>query len=73
VTNQPGQKTVSYSPLAGGRTYTVQANTNLAGGAYATLTGFTGPVTNGSATQASVVDTNAALPTKFYRVQISQP
>jgi autotransporter-associated beta strand protein len=73
VTNPPGQKIVSYTPITTGRTYTVQFSANMVGAAYTNLTAFTGPVTNGSATQASVTDTNATQSAKFYRVQISMP
>jgi hypothetical protein len=73
VTNPPGQKIISYTPIATGRTYTVQFSANMVGAAYTNLTTFTGPVTNNAATQASVTDTNATQSAKFYRVQISMP
>jgi len=64
---------VIYSPvLVGfGQTYTVQFTTNLVGGAYTNLTGFSGPQNSG--TQATVTDLNATQPQKFYRVNISLP
>ncbi len=73
VPGQPSQKSVIYSPvLVGfGQTYTVQFTTNLVGGAYTNLTGFSGPQNSG--TQATVTDLNATQPQKFYRVNISLP
>jgi hypothetical protein len=65
------QKYLIYSPVATGRTYTVQFSTNLVGGAYTNLTGFSGPLNSG--TQATVTDLGATQPTKFYRVNISLP
>ncbi len=71
VAGQPTKENLSYAPLAVGRTYTLQSTTNMVGGAYSDLSGFTGPQTNGS--QATVTDQNAAESNKFYRVHISLP
>jgi hypothetical protein len=54
-----------------GRTYTPLFSTDLAGGIWSQLVGYTGPATNGS--QVTVVDTNAVETNKFYRIQITLP
>jgi hypothetical protein len=71
VPGQPSQKNLIYNPLATGRTYTPQFRTNLVSGAWATLTGVNGPVTN--ITQATVTDLGATNQTRFYRIDISLP
>jgi hypothetical protein len=71
ITNQPSQDNLLFHPLAGGRTYTPQFNTDLVNGAWLTLTGYLGPVTNGN--QVTITDTNATEPNKFYRLDISLP
>jgi len=71
VAGLPSQKKLIYNPIATGRTYTLQFRTNLVTGAWATLTGITGPVTN--ITQATVTDTGATTASKFYRMDISLP
>jgi hypothetical protein len=74
VAGQPGQKMLTYNPIAvgSGQVYTVQFRTNLTGGAaYATLTTTSALSTNGS--QVSVNDTQATQTQKFYRVDISLP
>jgi hypothetical protein len=71
VGGQPNQESLIYSPMASGRTYTVQFHANLVGGIYTNLTGFTGPQTNG--TQVTVTDLSATQTSKFYRVHISLP
>jgi hypothetical protein len=71
TTNQPIQTTLSYDPVATGRTYTVQFTTNLPAVTWAPLTSYEGPTTNGA--QVSVTDSNATAPSRFYRVEISLP
>ncbi len=71
VGGQPGQKNLLYNPIAAGRTYTVQVNTNLVGGVYTNLTSFSGPTTN--ITQAAVTDLAATKTNEFYRIRISYP
>jgi hypothetical protein len=71
ITNQPSQDNLLFNPLAGGRTYTPQFNTDLVNGSWLTLTGYQGPVTNGN--QVTITDTNATQPNKFYRLDISLP
>jgi hypothetical protein len=71
VAGQPNQKNLIFTPWASGWTYTLQFTTNLAGTAFAPLTGYGGPTTNG--TEVIVTDLNAAGPQKFYRIQISLP
>ena len=71
VTNQPAQDNLLFNPLANGRTYTPQFNTDLVNGTWLPLPGYLGPVTNGN--QATITDTNATGPNKFYRLDISLP
>jgi subtilase family serine protease len=71
VTGQPTQKNLIFNPEVGGRTYTPQFRTNLASGAWATLTGIGGPATN--VNQVTVTDLSATQTSKFYRVHISLP
>ncbi len=71
VAGQPAQKNLLYNPIAAGRTYVVQVNTNLHGGVYTTLASFSGPTTN--STQAAVTDLAATKTNEFYRVRISYP
>jgi hypothetical protein len=71
VTGQPTQKSLLFNPVAGGRTYTPQFRTNMVTGAWATLTGFSGPATN--INQVTVTDLSATQTQKFYRIDISLP
>jgi len=64
------QPRVQFSPVLTGRTYTPQFKTDLVSGIWLPLA-FTGPVTNGN--QATITDTNAPQPVKFYRIDISKP
>ena len=59
-----------FSPVLAGRTYAPQFCTDLVSGAWLPLA-FTGPVTNGN--QVIITDTNATVPAKFYRIDISLP
>jgi len=67
---QSGQAGITFSPVANGRTYTVQYCTDLTSPNWQALQGST-QVTSGSST--TVVDPNATGAKKFYRVQISMP
>ena len=71
VVGQSGQENLMFSPVAIGRTYTVQSSTDLVSGAYSDLTNINGPATNGS--QVTVTDLDATQTNKFYRVHISLP
>ena len=71
VPDQPGQNNLLFGPIAAGRTYTVQSNTDPITGVYTNLTEFTGPQTN--AATVTITDTNAEQPVKLYRVNISVP
>jgi len=71
VTGQPSQKNLIFNPEVSGRTYTPQFRTNLASGAWATLTGIGGPTTN--VNQVTLTDLNATQSIKFYRIDISLP
>jgi hypothetical protein len=62
---------LTYGPLVAGRTYTPWSCTNLPAANWRTLTGYLGPITN--AGNATLTDTNLALPAKFYRLSISYP
>jgi hypothetical protein len=70
ATNQPAWKNLFFSPIAAGRTYTPQVNTNLSGGAWIPLTGLP-TTTNGN--QMTIIDTNAVSQQQFYRIDISWP
>jgi PKD repeat protein len=71
MTNQPSQENLVFSPIAAGRLYTPQFCTDLVSGVWLPLTGYAGPVTNGS--QVTIADQNVTQPSKFYRIVISQP
>jgi len=71
VTGQPNQKSLIYNPIAGGRTYVVEARTNLVSGSYAALGSLGAPQTN--INQVTVTDLSATQTSKFYRVHISLP
>jgi hypothetical protein len=60
-----------YGPIAAGRTYALQFRTNLVSGAWAALTGFSGPITNNN--QVTVTDPGTTQSVKFYRIAISPP
>jgi len=62
---------LSFGPMTQGRTYTLQVNSNLTSGFWLSVTGLSGMVTNGS--QATILDTNPFVSTRFYRVGISLP
>jgi hypothetical protein len=72
VTGQPNQRNLIYTPIASERTYTLQFCTNLTSGAWAALTGFSGPTTNIN-NQVTVTDLSASTRSKFYRIDISLP
>ncbi len=71
VTGQPTQKNLIFNPIAGGRTYIIEARTNLLSGSYAALASASGPVTN--VNQVTVTDLSATQTSKFYRVHVSLP
>jgi hypothetical protein len=71
VAGQPGQKALTWTPLATGRTYSPEYRTNLTFGSYAALAGYAGPTTNSP--QVSVTDVNATEKNKFYHIRISYP
>ena len=70
VTGQPGQMRVIFSPILGGRTYTVKFRTDLATGSWLTLTGTT---ENDNGTERTVTDTGATDVRKFYHIEITKP
>ena len=71
VTNQPTQMNLFFNPVVGGRAYIPQFSTDMASGVWTQLTGYTGPVINGS--QGAITDLNAVQTNKFYRIDISLP
>lgn len=70
VPGQSTQKSLTFSPVVAGRTYTVKATTDLASGIWNTVT-VSAPVDNG--TQRTVIDTSSNGARKFYRIEITKP
>jgi len=70
VTNQPTEENLIFSPVVPGRIYTPLYNTNLLNQSWVPLT--TG-VTNTNGVQATITDTNATQPQKYYEIQINGP
>ena len=68
---QPGQKALTWTPLATGRTYTPEYRTNPVSGVYTNLTGYGGPATN--STEVSITDLSATEASKFYFIKITYP
>ncbi|MGD0061684.1 MAG: carboxypeptidase regulatory-like domain-containing protein, partial [Verrucomicrobiia bacterium] len=71
ATNQSKAMNLNFNPLALGRTYTPEFNTNLVKGVWLPLTTYTGLLTNGN--QVTITDTNPIPPQEFYRIDISLP
>jgi hypothetical protein len=71
ATNQFQAMNLNFTPLALGRTYAPQFNTDLVSGAWLPLPSYSGPVTNGN--QVTITDTNPIPPQEFYRIDISLP
>lgn len=70
VAGQHNQRRVIFSPLVGGRTYTVKATTDLSTGGFIPLESST---INDNGSERTVTDLDASGGSKFYRVQISKP
>ena len=70
VAGQPGQKAITFGPIAAGRTYVVTSKASLTDSMFLPLTSFT-TVDNG--TQRTVTDLSATGAAKFYRVEITVP
>lgn len=70
VSGQSTQKTLTFSPVYSGRTYTVQSTGSLTQPAWTTLANATVSVNGNTET---VTDPNAAAASRFYRVQVSLP
>ena len=71
----PGQQTwrsLTFGPVANGRTYIPQFKTDLVNGAWAPLTSYATPLTT-NGTQVTITDTNAVPAMEFYRIGISYP
>ena len=72
VAGQPNQKDLVYNPVATGRVYTMQFNTDITvTNGWSSLGGYSGPTTNGS--QVTVTDLSATQSNKFYRLLITLP
>jgi hypothetical protein len=71
ATNEPTWMGLTYWPICGGRTYTVEFSTNAPSGPFTPLAGASSPQTNGN--QVTVIDLNATQSNKYYRVEISLP
>jgi hypothetical protein len=69
VPTLPHQFNTLFNPVVAGRVYTPQYSTNLVSGVWLPLTGYSGPVTNG--TQVTITDLNATGPRKYYRIGVS--
>ena len=67
-TNNSGALNITFSPAVSGRNYVPQVKTNLTDAAWTTLSGMLA-LTNGS--QVTIVDTNASVSQKFYRLEIT--
>ena len=71
-TNQSQAMNLSFNPLALGRTYTPEFNTNLVSGAWLPLATYSTLLTNGN--QVTMTDTNPIPPPQeFYRIDITYP
>ena len=70
-TSHPSQNNLFFNPLALGRRYVPEFNTNLVSGVWLPLTTYTGLSTNGN--QITITDTNPIPPREFYRIGISSP
>ncbi len=70
ATAQPGTKTLTFSPIYSGRTYTVQYTGSLSQPNWQTLPNAT---TSDNGTTRTVTDPGANTAQRFYRVQISMP
>lgn len=64
----PGEMTISFAPIAPGRSYAVQYCTNLVSANWQTLTGASESVIGDA---MFVIDPNSSGPQRFYRVQIT--
>ena len=71
VDGQPTQENLTFTPVAAGRTYTLQGTTDLVNSAFADLLSVSDPLTNGN--QVTITDLDASSSNEFYRVHISFP
>ena len=70
VPGQPGRRSVIFSPIVSGRSYTVKFLTDLTAGSWTTLTNTT---QNDNLATRTVTDLNATQVQKFYQVEITKP
>lgn len=63
-------RALTFSPITGGRTYTVEYRTSLSSGSFSTLTGTTQLDSGGART---VTDPSTGITARYYRVRISLP
>jgi hypothetical protein len=71
IVNTNNTPNLIFSPIVAGRIYTPQFSTNLVFGGWIPLASYTGPETN--VDQATITDTNAVEPQRYYRISISLP
>lgn len=69
VADQSAQQAIVFGPVAAGRTYRVLASTDLTAPSWADISG----ALTGTSGNLSFADSTAGAPSKFYRVQISNP
>ena len=70
VTGHADRKNLIFSPRIGGRTYTVEARTDLAAGAYGPVSPV---IVSDVGLERTVLDIGAIEANKFYRVTITKP
>lgn len=70
VSGQPTQKSIAFSPVVAGRTYTLTYKTDLNG---ATWTPVPGATFTDNGTERTMTDPAATGEVKFYRIEISKP
>ncbi len=74
VPGEPMEKNLLFGPLVNGRTYKVKFQTDLNAGTWTQLPGADfGATEEDDGDQRTVTDTSATEPTKFYRVEITNP
>ena len=70
VPGQSGEKTLMYTPVYSGRTYTPQYSASLTSPSWQTLTNLT---TSDNGTTRTVTDLSAGSGQRFYRMQVTMP
>ena len=70
VAGQPGEKTLTLSPVYGGRTYTLQSSPTLTAPNWTAVSHF---ASSDSGTARTITDLSANDASRFYRVLVSMP